>query len=151
MRHRLAAGGDSEGGTILLLTIGFALIALSLVLVVMDVSKVFLTRRSLVSAADGAALAGVQSLDRDAFYAGNDGDALPLDADTAVAAVRTYVDEAGLAGDYADFTLVSIQVTGAEVTVTLRARSVLPFGTYVGHPDGVVVEATAHATAPYLD
>jgi len=150
MRRRLLRGG-SDDGTILLLTIGFALIALSLVLVVTDVSKVFLTRRSLVSAADGAALAGVQSLDREAFYAGQDASALPLAADAADAAVRTYVDQAGLAADYADFMVVSVQVTATEVTVTLRARSRLPFGSYVGHPDGVIVEATAHATAPYVD
>ncbi len=141
----------SDDGTILLLTIGFALIALCLVLVVTDASKVFLTRRSLVSAADGAALAGVQSLDRDAFYAGKGGDALPLDVEAAAAAVRAYVDAAGLADDYADFAVVSVQVTGTEVTVTLRGRSMLPFGAYVGHPDGVVVEATAHATAPFVD
>ena len=71
----------------MLLTVGFAVIALALVLVVTDASKVFLTRRSLVSAADGAALAGVQSLDRTAFYAGNDDAALPLDVDAASAAV----------------------------------------------------------------
>ena len=95
-----------------MLTIGFALIALSLVLVVTDASKVFLTRRSLVSAADGAALAGVQSLDRDAFYADKGGDALPLDVDAAAAVPcgRTSTT-AGLAGDYADFAVVSVQVT----------------------------------------
>lgn len=135
----------------MLLTVGFTVIALALVLVVTDASKVFLTRRSLVSAADGAALAGVQSLDRTAFYAGNDDAALPLDVDAASAAVRRYVDRAGLAADYADFAVVSVQVSGAEVTVTLRARSRLPFGGYVGHPHGVLIEATAHATAAYVN
>jgi uncharacterized membrane protein len=133
----------------MLLTLGFAVIALALILVVADASKVFLTRRSLVSAADGAALAGVQSLDRDAFYAGKGGGALPLDADGAVAAVRRYVDDAGLGEQYVDLEVVAVRVERGEVTVTLRARSLLPFGTYVGRPYGVVVEATAHATAPY--
>jgi uncharacterized membrane protein len=141
--------GDEEG-SILLLTLGFAVVALALVLVVTDASKVFLTRRSLVSVADGAALAGAQSLDRKAFYAGKS-DTLPLDAAGAAAAVRAYIDEAGPAQTYTDFELVSVAVTAGEVTVTVRARSLLPFGTYVGHPDGVVVEATAHATAPYVD
>jgi uncharacterized membrane protein len=141
---------DDEG-SILLLTLGFAVIALALVLVVADASKVFLTRRSLVSAADGAALAGVQTLDRKAFYAGKGGDDLPLDADAAVAAVNAYVADAGLDDEYVDFEVVDVQVDAGEVTVTLRARSRLPFGAYVGRPDGVVVEATAHATAPYED
>jgi uncharacterized membrane protein len=140
-----------DGGSILLLTLGFTLIALALILVVTDASKVFLTRRSLVSAADAAALAGVQTLDRDAFYAGKGGADLPLDDDAAVAAVRTYIDDAGLGGQYVDLEVVDIQVDADEVTVTLRARSMLPFGTYVGHPDGVVIEATAHAEAPYVD
>ena len=141
--------GDDEG-SILLLTLGFAIVALALVLVVTDASKVFLTRRSLVSAADAAALAGAQSLDREAYYTGKN-DTLPLDAESAMAAVRAYVDDAGLAQTYNDFELVAVQVTGGEVTVTVQARSLLPFGSYVGHPDGVVIEATAHATAPYVD
>jgi uncharacterized membrane protein len=148
LTHRLRS--DDEG-SILLLTLGFALIALALILVVTDASKVFLTRRSLVSAADGAALAGVQSLDVDAFYAGKGGGALPLDGDAAVTTVRRYVEDAGLQEDYVELEVVDVRVEAGEVTVTLRARSLLPFGTYVGRPDGVVVEATAHATAPYLD
>ena len=141
--------GDDEG-SILLLTLGFAIVAMALVLVVTDASKVFLTRRSLVSAADAAALAGAQSLDREQFYTGKT-DTLPLDATAAADAVRTYIDDADLAQTYTDFELVSVEVADGEVTVTVRARSLLPFGSYVGHPDGVVVEATAHATAPYVD
>jgi uncharacterized membrane protein len=141
---------DDEG-SILLLTLGFAVIALALVLVIADASKVFLTRRSLVSAADGAALAGVQTLDRDAFYAGKGGADLPLDTAAARSAVDAYVADADLGGQYVGFEVIDVQVTATEVTVTLRARSLLPFGAYVGRPDGVVVEATAHATAPYLN
>src|SRR3954468_13655227 len=119
MRRRLAGAGRSDEGTILLLTIGFALIALSLVLVITDASKVFLTRRSLVSAADAAALAGAQSLDREQFYTGKS-DSLPLDATAAADAVRAYVDDADLAQTYTDFELVSVEVADGEVTVTVR-------------------------------
>lgn len=135
----------------MLLTLGFALVALSLILVVTDASKVFLTRRSLVSAADGAALAGVQSLDPDAFYAGKGDGSLPLNSEAAVAAVNRYVVDAGLRERYVDLVVVEVRIEGGEVSVTLRARSSLPFGTYVGHPDGVLIEATAHATAPVVD
>jgi uncharacterized membrane protein len=141
---------SDDEGSILLLTLGFAILALALVLVVTDASKVFLTRRALVSSADAAALAGAQSLDVASFYA-RGGDTLPLDSDGAVAAVREYVDDAGLAQVYTDFQLVSVEVEASVVTVTVRARSLLPFGSYVGRPDGVLVEATAHATAPYRD
>jgi len=137
-----------DDGSILLLTVGFTALVLALVLVVADASKLFLTRRSLVAAADGAALAGVQNLDRATFYAGKSPDVLPLDASAAAAAVRAYV--ADLADEYVDLELVDVHVGDGVVTVTLRARSRLPFAAYVGRPDGVVVEATAHATAPYV-
>ena len=135
----------------MLLTVGFTVIALALVLVVTDASKVFLTRRSLVSAADGAALAGVQSLDRTAFYAGNDDAALPLDVDAASAAVREVRrprrPRRRLRGLRSR--LRPGQRGGGDCDPARPQQAALRG--YVGHPHGVLIEATAHATAPYVN
>ena len=51
-----AAGADGDGGQLILLILVYTVIAGMLVTVVVNVSKVYLVRRSLVAAADGAAL-----------------------------------------------------------------------------------------------
>jgi Flp pilus assembly protein TadG len=68
-----------EEGSILVLTLGYAVVLLALVLVVVDASAVFLARRSLAGACDGASLAAAQSVDTGRVYArGVSGGSLPL-------------------------------------------------------------------------
>ncbi|CAO5255870.1 putative Flp pilus-assembly TadG-like N-terminal domain-containing protein [Frankia sp. AgKG'84/4] len=65
---RSAAGEVADGGTILILTLGYLMVAVMLVIVVTDASVVYLARRSVASAADGAALAAAQRIDENAIY-----------------------------------------------------------------------------------
>ena len=57
-----------DEGTVLLLIIGLVVVAALLIAVVTDVSALYLERRDLISAADGAALAGAQSVDEETIY-----------------------------------------------------------------------------------
>jgi hypothetical protein len=57
-----------DRGSVLLLTLGFVVVIVMAIGVVVDASSVFLQRRSLAALADGAALAGAQSIDVDAYY-----------------------------------------------------------------------------------
>jgi hypothetical protein len=57
-----------DDGTVLPLTLGFLMISIMLVIVVADASALYLARRSLASAADGAALAAAQDIDEVAIY-----------------------------------------------------------------------------------
>jgi uncharacterized membrane protein len=146
-----ATGGRDEG-SVLLLTLAFAVVAMLLVVVVADTSALYLTRRSLAGSADGAALAAVQELDREALYVGPPGDALPLDPAQALDAVRRYVSTAQLEDRYTDFRVVGVQTDGESVTVTVQATRELPFlGTFLSAPSGVVIEASATARAPFVD
>lgn len=54
---RLDAAGDDEG-SVLLLTLGYALLALVLTLVCVDATSLYLTQKRADAAADAAALAG---------------------------------------------------------------------------------------------
>lgn len=83
-----------EQGSILLLTLGFVVLALLLVLTVVDASVVFLTRRDLAAAADSLALAAAQQADLPALYAQGPGATLALDPAGVQAAVQR------LAADY---------------------------------------------------
>jgi uncharacterized membrane protein len=143
---------EAEQGSVLVLMLGFAVVAVLLVAAVTDASALFLTRRSLAGSADGAAIAAVQELDREAFYTGPAGEALPLDPDQVLDAVRVYVSAAQLDERYEGFEVVEVRTDAESVTVTFRATLRLPFlGAFAGQADGVEIEATATARAPYVD
>lgn len=73
MRARRPQGQSDEEGSVLLLTLGYAVLALVLVLVCVDATSLYLTQKRADAAADAAALAGA------------DGFALTVDGGTPTA------------------------------------------------------------------
>ena len=137
-----------DSGQLLLLVLVYAVIAAALVMVVTDVSKVYLARRSLASAADGAALAAAQAIDRGAFYRDGATGELRLDPESAGDAVASYVRRNELPARYAGFSYDSPVVTdnGRTVSVRIHCRVVLPFtGAFTGGQRSINVDATASA------
>lgn len=133
-----------ERGQISLLIIGFATILLALVAVVVDASQVVLLRRSLASVADGAALAGAQSLAVHPLYSGQAVGSLPIDPARAQQSVVSYLASSGM-----DLSLVDVAVDGDRVTVEVAARAHLPLvGIVTAAFDGTVVSARASARSP---
>jgi uncharacterized membrane protein len=144
-----------DDGSLSLLVIGYTFIASVLIVVGVDVSKVFLAQRSLSSAADAAALAGAQAVDRAAVYRGGaDCAGLPVDATSATTAAGASLDDAGdgLRQTFADLSDPAVQVDGDTVRVRLHGDVALPFGRVLAlllpdHPAGRVgVTADAAAT-----
>ena len=136
-----------DEGSVLLLVIGFAGLLLMLVAVVADVSAVVLAKRSVASAADGAAVSAAQALDLDALYArGLDSGRIPLDEASAGTRVAAY--EAQAAQSQPGLELV-VDITPDGTTAVVRGvRMVdLPFGRMLGF-EPVRVEAEARARAP---
>jgi Flp pilus assembly protein TadG len=136
---------DAEGdeGSILVLTLGYAVVLLALVLVVVDASAVFLARRSLANACDGASLSAAQSVDTGTVYRnGVDGVNLPLAG--VQAAVGRYqaetAPEAALAGGVR---------SGDTVVVTGRRSVELPMVRWLGIGT-VTISASAEASARQL-
>jgi uncharacterized membrane protein len=128
---------DDEG-SVLLLTLGYALLAIAAILVCVSATSMYLAQKHLDSVADAAALAGA------------DGFSLVVDGDDVIAALdsagvrrqaASIVDAIGAVGD--DVVLVSASTPdGVSARVTVRATwhpSVLSL--FV--PDGVRLEATA--------
>jgi len=146
--------GESDEGSVLLLIIGLVVLAALLVTVVMDVSALFLDRRDLIAAVDGAALAGAQAVDAEALYT----DGLPasgplvLDEGRARAAVEAYLTENGFFDRYAEFA-VQVQTNPTTVQVELQALVQLPVTNTVtpGQADGVQVRASAAARSAVVD
>ncbi|MCK9932022.1 pilus assembly protein TadG-related protein [Frankia sp. Mgl5] len=111
---------DRDGGTILILTLGYLMLAAMLAVVVTDVSALYLARRSVASAADGAALAAVQRIDENAIYtATEDFEALPLS--DIVDAVDEYEAQADPSGRTAlDASLVDATTVRVEGSRTVE-------------------------------
>ena len=139
-----------DDGTVLLLVLGFAIIAILLLVVVVDVSALYLARRSLASAADSAALAGVQAVDEAAAYSGAAGDALPLSVAASRAAVEQQLEVMELDRRFNGLA-AAVDAQPDRTRVTLSADIRLPLAP-PWLPGGVVrIDATAVATAPFVD
>jgi len=147
-----------DDGQLTVLIIGYTFLAAVLIVVGVDVSKVFLARRALSSVADAAALAAAQAADRAAVYAGAAGCGGVLPIDPAAAAQQV---EASLVDDLADlrqtFAVVGmpvVDVVTGTVTVHLEGDVAVPFGRVLalldpGRADGRVhVAVTASAESP---
>lgn len=136
-------GGDDRG-QISVLIVGLVVIAMGLVVVVTNVSRVFLWDRSLAAAADGAAVAAAGALDP---ASGGKGGVLILAPDAARAEVARYVAASELAARFGPGFAYGVVVAGASVTVTLSTRVHLTMvGPLAGgYADGVPLQASASA------
>ena len=134
-----------DEGSVLLLVLGFAGLLIVLVAVVADVSAVILAKRSVASAADGAAVSAAQALDESALHRQGLGQAIPLSLEQARARVAAYEDQ--VRGSQPGLAL-GVRVEGRTAVVT-GARTVrLPFRLPGTRP--VRVSAVARARAPVL-
>ena len=142
MTGRWRVDRRDDTGSVLLLSIGFVLVAALAVVAVVDASAAFLQRRQLAAWADTAALAGAQGIDLDAYYGHGASEATRLDAPTVVRRVRAHLAVAP------DGTRIEhLSSDGRQVRVVLSAPLRLPFlggvALHVGVPPSVVVEARA--------
>lgn len=135
-----------DEGTVLLLIIGLVVVAAVLVSVVTDVSALYLERRELIAAADGAALAGAQAVDEESIY--RDGlpasGPVPLDQAAAEQAVRDYLAVAGLLTTDLE---VTISTSTTTVSVVLATRMRLPMASTVTAGTTGTATVSASATA----
>ncbi|HMA48082.1 MAG TPA: pilus assembly protein TadG-related protein [Frankiaceae bacterium] len=133
-----------DAGTILLLTLGYFSVALLLVVVVVDVSAVYLARRSLAAACDGASLAAAQQVDEVALY-GARGELSELPLRRVGEAVARYQRD----DDSSGRTRLTAQlVDGDTVVVTGRRTVDLPMVGPLGiRPVTVTAGARARAVA----
>jgi hypothetical protein len=114
-----------EQGQMTVLIIGFTAIILLMIVVVTDISKVFLVRRDLDATADGAVLAAANGLAAINAQPAADGNA-ELDPDEARRLTAEYLDQVAASNRF-DGLDWSADVAGTTVTVRLRSSVGLPF------------------------
>lgn len=144
-----AVRARTDEGQLLVLILGYTVIAGLLVTVVVNLSHAFLYRRAIYAAADAAALSAANQPDLDRVYGGS-GEVLPLSDEGASRAVRQYVRDAELAGRFHGFRVVTVETDGRSVSVTFAADVPMPLLNLVSarYRDGYPVGATARATSP---
>ena len=147
---------SSEQGQIVPLTIAYALIALTLLIVVVDITAVHLQRERLFALADDAALDAADALDRSRFYAQGaqipgQGQAVPLSDQSVRTSAQNYLRTAAPLARLSAVTLD--QPTGspdgvtAEVSLVTRARVPLFSFVTTRWSDGIPLRVTARARA----
>lgn len=136
-----------DRGTVLLLVVGLAAVAIGLVITVSDVTALYLGRRAVAAAADATAIAGAQGADLAAIYAGRATTDLPLSTTAVRAAVTKFVADAGLSASLHGFRVDSVTSDVRSVRVVVSAEVRLPFVGLV-HGSAVRVSAAARAVAP---
>lgn len=107
------------------LIVGFAAVVLMMIVVVTDISKVFLVRRDLDATADGAVLAaanGLAAIYAQPSAAGN----AEIDPEQARRLTAEYLDSVDAGNRFSGLDW-SADVTGTTVTVTLTSSVDLPF------------------------
>lgn len=136
-----------DDGTVLVLVLGLFMVLALMVGVVVNVSAAVLARRSVASAADGAAVAAAQALDVEALHrSGLPGDRLPLSQAGAQERVAAYARQ--VSGTQPGLRLaVTVDAGTASVVAVREVR--LPFGGLLGLRP-LRVEATGRARAPLV-
>jgi Putative Flp pilus-assembly TadE/G-like len=122
---------SADDGSIMVLIIGYTVIAAVLIVVGVDVSKVFLAQRALASAADSAALAAAQGVNTRVVYDGPGlqcGQPLPLGQGRAADLAAGSVTDArpDLDRSFASLADPQTSVDGGTVSVALSGEVAVP-------------------------
>ncbi len=144
-----AVRGGRDDGQVTLLVLVYALIALSLVAVVVDATTVHLARTQLLDAADAAALDAADAVDEKAVYLRGLADAVPLTTVSVRDQATTYLSSYVVPSHLDDVVLGDRTGSpdGASATVELRGRVRLPIGGSVmaAWRGGILVTVTSTA------
>ena len=130
-----------QSGQVTVLVLGLVIVVMAVIGVAVDGTKAFLYRRTLQSAADGAAVAGAGELDLDSYYSSG-GRVVAVRPEAARAQALRLLDSRGIR------TSVAIDADEASVVVVLRGKVETTFLNLVGISSiPVAVEAAAEPFA----
>lgn len=150
-RGSAAASGTGDEGQVMILSLGFAVLAILLVLVVTAATAVHLDRKRLLALADLAALAAADEVGERYYTDGRGPAGVPLSDDDVRAAVEEYVaahpDPAARWDDVV--VLEASTPDGRSAVVRLGAVTRPPLVTWVLEPwsGGIALEVEATARA----
>jgi len=118
----------SENGSVLTFGIGLAILLLMLVSVSVNLAALWITKATLRTIADGAALSGAQAVDVAGVYKHGVQGAVRLSPRLARFHVERYLDQTPVRKRVHGLRVVKITVAGDQVKVILACDPQLPFG-----------------------
>ena len=130
-----------DEGSILLFGIGLSVAGLMIATVSINVASLWVTKNVLDGVADGAALAAAQAVDTGAIYRDGLGANLRLNENLARTKVSQYVRAANVRSQVEEFSVLSVEVSGTSVMVTVQASPRTAFGYLMPISTPVVVSA----------
>jgi len=139
---------SSEDGSTLLLIIVYSLIALSLILVALSATSLYLEHKRLLSLADGASLAGSEAFSLSAVQLGATGLRPELRSVDVTAAVNEYLRLVPHSSFESLTATSAASADGQSASVTLKSWWRPPVLTLLV-PDGVPLEVTVVARAVF--
>ena len=134
----------SDQGSVLILSLGLIVVCVLAVGVVVDVSALFLARRSLQAQADSAALAGAQAIDVEAYYQRGAASGIRLEPTRVRSAVERFIRRSS-----ADVRLRSVALADDIVVVRLQGLVRPPFSGWLTPSGSYDLEVEAGATLSY--
>ncbi len=139
----------SDEGTIGILTLGFTVLALMLILVVSSASAVHLTRLRLTHLADELAEDAADAVDTAGYFEDPDSGQAALDLATAAMAdaVQRHVDERGM-DRLEGVQVVSVEAlddSTARITIEVTVYPLFGVEALLPFADGIVLRATGEA------
>ncbi|MEE6282680.1 hypothetical protein [Georgenia sp. MJ170] len=146
------AGADAEDGQITLLSLGFAVVALALILVVASATAIHLERKQLLALADGAAADAADAIDLERYYQDDLASAgVPLSDGSVRDAVAAHLDAALATSRFEGLRIGGSTGTSdgrtARVTLTAVARPPLVPWVLAPWSDGFRIQVTSLAEA----
>lgn len=146
---RRPAGARADEGQVSLLIVGFAVIAILLVVVVVDASAAYLHRQRLDALADGAALAAVDGIQAERVYESGLDERLALDPAAVRGLVAAYLQGTGAHGRYAGLRY-QVTTSSDSVSVRMSAPLELPLAP-AGWADATLVSTGSAAFTQVVD
>lgn len=135
-----------DTGSVMLLGLVLIAVCVLALVVVVDVSAIFIQRRNLAAIADAAALAGAQAIDLDEYYAHGASEGTALDPVSVARVVRANVAAIARADGITSMRLEGVESDGERVLVHLSAPLAVPF---LGSMIGERTEVSASARLDY--
>lgn len=136
---------DDEG-SVLLLGIGWLVTCVLALVVMIDISAVFLQRQQLQATADAAALAGAQGIDVGAYYRDGASAQTRLDPATVSQRITAHLQGSRAATVHPGLAVTSAATDGVSVRVAMSRSLTLPILPPLISLDSprISVESTAH-------
>jgi Putative Flp pilus-assembly TadE/G-like len=146
LNHRNGDGGPGEGGQLMVLIIGYVLLALLVATVVTAASSVYIEHKKLLSLADGASVAAADSFTLGQLESASGSPAAILSAGRVRSTAAAYLNRDGAFARFSGLAVAPATGSpdGSTAVVVLSAAVHPPIVNFLV-PDGIRIEATSTA------